>query len=234
MNEIQYARNGGVSIAYQVVGSGETDLVPVPDYLSNLVFWWLSPHWRSFYERLAQSFRLILFDKRGTGLSDHGAQFATLETRMEDMRAVLDAAGSDRAVVSASHEGTLMSALYAAAYPERTTALVLFHPVVAGPGIDSREIQETSAICARGGARARSPTNCSSLGARRSTPTRGTGRGSSTRCGSGRVHRSRMPSTGRTSRATSAMFFLPYGCRRSFSTGRVSRRRTRTRSRSRA
>jgi class 3 adenylate cyclase len=140
--EIQYARNGGIAIAYRVVGSGETDLVLVPDYVSNLVFWWQSPHWRSFYERLGRSFRLILFDKRGTGLSDHGAHFATLETRMEDMRAVLDAVGSRSAVVYASHEGSLMATLYAATYPERTRALVLFHPSVAGPGTESREVQE--------------------------------------------------------------------------------------------
>jgi hypothetical protein len=90
--EIGYARNGGVAIAYRVVGDGDVDLVLVPDWVSNLVFWWLSPHWRGFYERLARRFRLILFDKRGTGLSDHGPQYATLETRMEDMRAVLDVA----------------------------------------------------------------------------------------------------------------------------------------------
>jgi class 3 adenylate cyclase len=99
--------------------------------------------WRRFYERLAQSFRLILFDKRGTGLSDHGPQYATLETRMEDLRAVLDAVGSSSAVVFGSQEGTLMAVLYAASYPERTRALVLFHPVVAGPGTDSREVQMT-------------------------------------------------------------------------------------------
>jgi class 3 adenylate cyclase len=140
--EIRYARNGGVAIAYQVVGEGEVDLVWVQDFMSNLVFWWLSPLWRAFYERLARSFRLILFDKRGTGLSDHGPQYATLETRMEDMGAVLDAVGSSRAVVFGSHEGTLMATLYAASYPERTRALVLFHPIVAGPGTESREVQE--------------------------------------------------------------------------------------------
>jgi class 3 adenylate cyclase len=140
--EIRYARNSGVAIAYQVVGHGDVDLVLVPDYMSNLVFWWYSPHWRGFYERLARSFRLILFDKRGTGLSDHGPQYATLETRMEDLRAVLDAVGSSRAVVFASQEGALMATLYAASYPERTRALVLFHPIVAGPGTESREVQE--------------------------------------------------------------------------------------------
>jgi class 3 adenylate cyclase len=140
--EIRYARNGGVAIAYQVVGEGDVDLVLVPDFMSNLVFWWLLPHWRAFYERLARSFRLILFDKRGTGLSDHGPQFATLETRMEDLRAVLDAVGSSRAVVFGAQEGTLMATLFAASYPERTQALVLFHPVVAGGGTESREVQE--------------------------------------------------------------------------------------------
>lgn len=141
--EIRYARNGGVAIAYQVVGQGDVDLVLVPDWMSNLVFWWQSPHWRAFYERLAKSFRLILFDKRGTGLSNHGAQYAALETRMEDMRAVLEAAGSSDAVVLASHEGTLMATLYAATYPERTRALVLFHALLAGEGTDSRESQAT-------------------------------------------------------------------------------------------
>ena len=78
--DIRYARNGGVAIAYQVVGDGATDLAYVPDYCSNLVYGWEVRHWREFYERLAQSFRLILFDKRGTGLSDHGGQFTALET----------------------------------------------------------------------------------------------------------------------------------------------------------
>jgi len=141
--EVRYARNGGVAIAYQVVGDGDVDLVLVPDWMSNLVFWWSSPYWRAFYERLARSFRLILFDKRGTGLSDHGAQYATLETRMEDMRAVLDAVGSSSPVVLASQEGTLMATLYAATYPERTRALVLFHPSVADEATDSRETLES-------------------------------------------------------------------------------------------
>src|SRR5262249_58335295 len=101
--DIRYARSGGVSIAYQVVGDGETDLVYVPDYVSNLVCGWETPNLRTFYERLARSFRLILFDKRGTGLSDLGGHFPALETRMDDVRAVLEAAGSSRAVVFGSH-----------------------------------------------------------------------------------------------------------------------------------
>jgi class 3 adenylate cyclase/pimeloyl-ACP methyl ester carboxylesterase len=127
--DIRYARSGNVAIAYQVVGTGPIDLVFVPDFVSNLVYWWESPHWRGFYENLARSFRLILFDKRGTGLSDLGGQFPSLETRMDDVRAVLEAAGSSRAVVFGSHDGCNMAALYAATYPERTRALVLFHPV---------------------------------------------------------------------------------------------------------
>ncbi|MBA2569453.1 MAG: adenylate/guanylate cyclase domain-containing protein [Actinobacteria bacterium] len=121
------------------------DLVYVPDYVSNLVYAWESPHWRGFYERLARSFRLILFDKRGTGLSDSGGQFPTLETRMDDVRAVLDAVGSQRAVVFGSHEGAGMAVLYAATYPERTSALVLFQPLARGPGgggAEERELRE--------------------------------------------------------------------------------------------
>ena len=136
---IGYADSGGVAIAYEVVGAGDSDLVYVPDYVSNLVYAWETPYWPPFYERLAQSFRLILFDKRGTGLSDHGPHFAALETRMEDLRAVLDAAGSERAVVLGAHEGCGMAALYAATYPERTRALVLFHPAAQGVGRDGDE-----------------------------------------------------------------------------------------------
>jgi pimeloyl-ACP methyl ester carboxylesterase len=141
-NEIRYARHGGVAIAYQVVGSSEVDLVYVADYVSNLVYGWEYPYWRDFYERLARSFRLILFDKRGTGLSDHGAHFAALETRMEDLRVVLDAAGSSSSVILGSHEGCAMATLYAATYPERTRALVLFHPRTKGEGTDDRAAQE--------------------------------------------------------------------------------------------
>ncbi len=126
--DIHYARSGGTAIAYQVVGEGDTDLVWVHDFVSNLVYGWESPHMRSFYERLARSFRLILFDKRGVGLSDYGGQLPTFETRMEDMRTVLDAVGSENAVLLGSHDGCSMAILYAATYPERTRALVLFHP----------------------------------------------------------------------------------------------------------
>jgi class 3 adenylate cyclase/pimeloyl-ACP methyl ester carboxylesterase len=120
-----------------VVGEGDVDLVFVPGFMSNLVFDWEDPVERDFYVRLARSFRLILFDKRGTGISDHGGQFATLETRMEDLHAVLDAAGSSRPVIFAEHEGSGMAVLFAASYPERTRALVLFHAVAKGWGLES-------------------------------------------------------------------------------------------------
>jgi class 3 adenylate cyclase len=127
-SDIRYARSHGVAIAYQVVSDGDTDLVFVPEFGSNLVYGWEYPAWRDFYERLGRSFRLILFDKRSTGLSDYGGQFATLETRMEDLRAVLDAVGSSRTVVFGAQEGCGMATLFAATYPERTRALALFHP----------------------------------------------------------------------------------------------------------
>jgi class 3 adenylate cyclase/pimeloyl-ACP methyl ester carboxylesterase len=127
-HRIQYARSGGVAIGYEVVGEGDVDLVYVPDYTSNLVYGWESPRWRDFYDRLAQRFRLILFDKRGTGISDLGGQYPALETRMEDLHAVLDATGSERTVLLGSHDGCSVSALFAATYPERTRALALFHP----------------------------------------------------------------------------------------------------------
>jgi class 3 adenylate cyclase len=155
--DIRYARSGGVAIAYQVVGGGEHDLVFVSDYCSNLVYGWESPYWRPFYKRLARSFRLILFDKRGTGLSDRGGSFPTLETRMEDVRAVMAAVGSERALILGSHEGCLMATLFAATYPEQTAALALFHPPlpsVAGPGtvgeptlLDLRERWGTQEFC---------------------------------------------------------------------------------------
>ena len=125
--DIRYVRNGDVSIAYHVVGDAPTDLVLVPDFFSNLVYDWEAKHWRPFYRRLATSLgRLILFDKRDTGLSDRSTSrlLSGLEERMEDVQAVMNAVGSERAVVFGGHEGSTMACLYAATYPERTVALV--------------------------------------------------------------------------------------------------------------
>jgi pimeloyl-ACP methyl ester carboxylesterase len=154
--DIRYVRNGDVSIAYHVVGDGPADLVLVPDFFSNLVFDWEAGHWRPFYERLARSFRLILFDKRGTGLSDRGPLFPNLETRMEDVRAVLDAVGSQRAVIFGGHEGSTMACLYAATYPERTVALVLWQAAA----LQARS-SSGSATVATFGSRAMTTGECS-------------------------------------------------------------------------
>jgi pimeloyl-ACP methyl ester carboxylesterase len=140
--DIHYARTSGASIAYRVVGDGPIDLIFVPDYESNLVYGWEWPRWRGFYERLASFSRLILFDKRGTGLSDHTGGFPTLETRMEDVRAVLDAVESERAVVLGGHEGCAMACLFAATYPERTIALALFQPAVTAGAVRHDEAMD--------------------------------------------------------------------------------------------
>jgi class 3 adenylate cyclase len=123
--ETRYAKSGDVNIAYQVVGDGPFDLIHVPMFVSNLELQWEDPTERRYYERLASFSRLIMFDKRGTGLSDRVA-VATLEERMDDLRAVMDAVGSQRAAVFGSSEGGALSILFTATYPERVSALVLY------------------------------------------------------------------------------------------------------------
>ena len=122
----QYAKSGDVSIAYQVVGDGPIDLIVVPGFISHVELGWESPVAARTFERLASFSRLILFDKRGTGLSDPVTEAPTLEVRMDDVRAVLDAAGSERAALMGVSEGAPMSILYAATYPDRASALVLY------------------------------------------------------------------------------------------------------------
>jgi pimeloyl-ACP methyl ester carboxylesterase len=123
--ETRYARSGDVNIAYQVVGEGPRDLVLVPGWISNVEVFWEEPSVVRFLERLASFSRLILFDKRGTGLSDRVSDVPNLETRMDDVRAVMDAAGSPRATLMGYSEGGPMCALFAATYPDRTAALVM-------------------------------------------------------------------------------------------------------------
>ena len=123
---ITYAQSGDVSIAYQVTGEGPFDLVLVPGFVSHLEFDWEEPRHAAFLERLSSFSRLIRLDKRGTGLSDRHGAVADLETRMDDVRAVMDAVGSDRATVFGYFEGGPMSILFAATHPERTRSLVLF------------------------------------------------------------------------------------------------------------
>jgi len=123
--ETRYARSGDVNIAYQVVGDGPRDLVLVPGWLSNVEVFWEEPSVVRFFQRLASFSRLILFDKRGTGLSDRVAEMPNLETRMDDVRAVMDAVRSARAALFGYSEGGPMCALFAATYPERTSALIM-------------------------------------------------------------------------------------------------------------
>ena len=124
--ETRYAKSGDVHIAYQVLGSGAIDLVLVPGFVSNVEAIWSSPARARLLERLAGFCRLILFDKRGTGMSDRGSQIFTLEQRMEDVQAVMDAAGSGRAALFGFSEGGPMSFLFAASHPQRTRALLLY------------------------------------------------------------------------------------------------------------
>ena len=125
--ETRYAKSGDVNIAYQVVGDGPFDLIWVPGWISNVEASWEVPEYAHFLHRLASFSRLILFDKRGTGLSDPVAvdRLPSLEQRMDDVRAVLDAAGSERAALFGASEGGNLSVLFAATYPARVRALVL-------------------------------------------------------------------------------------------------------------
>src|SRR2546421_830144 len=124
--ETRYAKSGDINIAYQVIGEGPIDIVYVPGWVSHLEYAWESPLVANFYLRLASFSRLILFDKRGTGLSDQSTDMPTLEQRMDDVRAVMEAADSSRAVIFGMSEGGSMSVLFAATYPERTIGLVGF------------------------------------------------------------------------------------------------------------
>ena len=121
-----YAKSDDVHIAYQVFGEGALDLLFVPGFVSNVEKIWESPEQRAFFRRLASFCRVILFDKRGTGMSDRGSQIFTLEQRMHDVQSILDTVGSERAALFGVSEGGPMSLLYAATYPARTSALVLY------------------------------------------------------------------------------------------------------------
>lgn len=130
--ETRYARSVDLNIAYQVVGDGPLDVVFVPGIISHLDLQWGLPGAQLFFERLASSHRLILFDKRGTGLSDPVAGPAPLEDRMDDLRAVMDAAQSERATLIGLSEGGPLAILFSATYPDRVTALALCGTFVCG------------------------------------------------------------------------------------------------------
>jgi pimeloyl-ACP methyl ester carboxylesterase len=123
--ETRYALSGDFHIAYQVVGEGPFDLVFVPGYVTHMELQWGLPGFSDFLLRLGQFCRLIRFDKRGTGMSDPVTGAPTLETRMDDARAVMDAVGSERAAFFGLSEGAAMSILFAATYPDRTAALIV-------------------------------------------------------------------------------------------------------------
>lgn len=123
---VLYAKSGDVHVAYQVLGNGPPDLVWAPGSVSHLDLWWECPYFVRYFERLASFSRLILFDKRGTGLSDRPTDYATLEERIDDIRVVMDAAESERAHAFGLSEGGSMACLFAATYPERTRSLILY------------------------------------------------------------------------------------------------------------
>lgn len=123
--ETQYTSIGDISIAYQVVGDGPFDLVYAPGWLSHIEYAWESPHYTEFFTKLGRFCRVLIFDKRGTGLSERDVGFPTLEQRTEDIVAVLDAVGSKETALFGLSEGGNMAAMFAATYPERTRALVL-------------------------------------------------------------------------------------------------------------
>ena len=134
--ETKFAQSGDASIAYQVLGQGPLDLVMVPGFVSHVEYAWEDPAYARFLQQLASFSRLIMFDKRGTGLSDRITGIPTLEQRMDDVRAVMDAAGSQRAALFGVSEGGSMSVLFAATYPERTAALVLYGTIAKGWLVD--------------------------------------------------------------------------------------------------
>jgi pimeloyl-ACP methyl ester carboxylesterase len=153
--ETRYAKSGDLNIAYQVVGEGPLDLIYVPGWISNLELMWDEPAHAHVLDRFASFSRLILFDKRGTGLSDPVSldRLPTLEERMDDVRAVLDAVQCEQPAVFGFSEGGLMSVLFAATYPERTRALALYgvfakriwspdYPWAPKPDDREREIEE--------------------------------------------------------------------------------------------
>ncbi len=130
--DTHYARSGSVYVAYQAFGKGPFDIVVIPGTLSNIAYGWEFECWRNYYGTLASFARVLLFDKRGTGISDPVPGAPSIEERMDDVRAVMDAAGSEQAALVGGLDGAAMEVLFAATYPERTAALVLNNPVVRG------------------------------------------------------------------------------------------------------
>jgi len=124
--EIRYAKSGDVHIAYQVFGNGPENLVVIPGFISHVEHVWDSPDQAAWFNHLGRRVRVVMFDKRGTGLSDRLGQLPNLDQRMDDARAVMDAAGIERAAIMGVSEGGSLAALFAASHPERCSALILY------------------------------------------------------------------------------------------------------------
>src|SRR6059058_1980264 len=124
--ETRYALSGDVNVAFQVMGNGPVDIVMVPGFVSHIEFRHELPGQTAFLRRLSSFARVVTFDKRGQGLSDRVSDAPSLEQRMDDVRAIMDAVGSQRATLFGHSEGCPMSALFAATYPERVSRLILF------------------------------------------------------------------------------------------------------------
>jgi pimeloyl-ACP methyl ester carboxylesterase len=143
--ETRYAKSGDTNIAYQVIGDQPRDLILVPGWVSNIEVIWEDPAAARFLRRLASFSRLILFDKRGTGLSDRLGALPDLETRMDDVRSVMDAVGSKAATLCGYSEGGVMCALFSATYPARTTSLIMIGSFVRqkpAPGYSGARTEE--------------------------------------------------------------------------------------------
>ncbi|HET6810675.1 MAG TPA: adenylate/guanylate cyclase domain-containing protein [Acidimicrobiales bacterium] len=153
--DVRYARSGGLSIAYQVLGQGPPDVVFIPGFISHLELNWDSPLYRPLMERISRFARLVIFDKRGTGLSDRSLGSGSVEDRMDDVRAVMDAAGIEQATLFAVSEGGPLAMTFAATYPDRVAALALYGTFALGtpeeppPGVTAEALQRTREQLAR-------------------------------------------------------------------------------------
>jgi pimeloyl-ACP methyl ester carboxylesterase len=125
--ETHYARSGDLSVAYQVIGEGPPDLIYIPSGFHHVELTWQVSRVAQFLRRLSSLGRVLRFDKRGTGMSDRLTELPSLDTRMDDIRAVMDAAGSERAVLFVIGDGGFLGTVFAATYPERTSGLLLFN-----------------------------------------------------------------------------------------------------------
>ena len=150
--EIRYAKSGDLNIAYEVIGDAERDLMFIPGYVSHLDLFNQIPFIRAGFERASRFARVITFDKRGSGLSDPVAGAPTLEDRMEDMKAVLDAAGSEKTALFAISEGGPTALLFAATYPERVSAIVLYGAMARSTWAPDYEIAAPAEDLLEGGA----------------------------------------------------------------------------------